>query len=138
MYSIFSKFLVVHSFLILLIVLGGNIFFDLFVFKKEESISMTYYGFAIFAVLASICFSYSRNFEKMEDQLYVRGIGERFLLSALVFLIGSILNYLYINRTLFFNNSNYTSTIKEICSYSAAGFFISVGRCVCFEKRIVF
>ncbi len=114
------KFSVVYSFLIMLLIFGVYLFGDIFIFHREKSIPLTYYGFAIFAALSNICFSYSRNCDSKE-QIFLTGIGERFLFSSIVFLIGSILNYININSK---SSSNYSSFIYSISFYSAGSFFM--------------
>lgn len=64
------KLLVVHSFLAMYVIVGGYIVIDLFVIKKQESMPLTYYGFAIFAVLTTLCFSYSKSLENKKDKKY--------------------------------------------------------------------
>jgi len=91
------KFFFVHSILIIAVVVGGYLVEDIFITRKEESLPLTYYGFAVFAALANICFSYSRILDDRESQFLLKSIGERFLFSAIGFLIGSLLNYICTN-----------------------------------------
>jgi len=119
------KLLLVHSFIVIYLAIGGYIVMDLFITKKQETISLTYYGFAIFAVFASICFSYAKTFDDRNEQIYLRGIGERFLFSAIGFLIGSLLNYVVINSTKFFNNLNVHSDLSNVCEFIGGLFFIA-------------
>ncbi len=117
------KVLLVHSFIVIYVAIGGYIVVDLFVTRKQDSISLTYYGFAIFAVLANICFSYTRTFDEPNEHIYLRGLGERFLFSTLGFLIGSILNYVNINSTKFFNNLPIPMALSNTCEFVGELFF---------------
>jgi len=117
------KILLVHSFIVIYIAMGGYILLDLFVTRRQDSISLTYYGFAIFAVLANICFSYARAFDNTNEQSYLRGLGERFLFSALGFLIGSILNYININYRTLFENFPLPTVLIGFCEIVSGLFF---------------
>lgn len=116
------KLLIVHSFIVIYLAVGGYIVTDLFITRKQETISLTYYGFAIFAVVANICFSYARTLDDRNEQTYLRGIGERFLFSAIGFLIGSLLNYVVLNSTKYFSKLPGPSVLSNICEFIGALF----------------
>jgi hypothetical protein len=89
--------------MIISLLFGLYIVYDLFITRKQDTIILTYYGFAVFAALSNICFSYCRTFDNASnDQIYLQNIGEKFLFSSIGFLIGSVLNYTNVNSTKFF------------------------------------
>ena len=118
------KLLIVHSFIIIYVAVGGYIVMDLFITRKQETISLTYYGFAVFAVFANICFSYAKTFDDRNEQTYLRGIGEKFLFSATGFLIGSLLNYVVLNSTKFFTKLPASSVLSNVCEF-IGGLFLT-------------
>lgn len=119
------KFLLVHSFIVIYVAVGLHIVMDIFVTKRQDTIFLIYYGFAIFAAFANICFSYTRTFDDTNTQLYLRGLGERFLFSALGFLIGSLLNYININWTKLFNKLPLSSILLKVSEFISGLFFVS-------------
>lgn len=119
------KLLLVHSFIVIYVAVGGYIVFDLFVSKKQDTSFLTYYGFAVFAVFANICFSYTRTIENEDTQSYLRGLGERFLFSATGFLIGSLLNYVNLNWIKFFNKLPFSSILLNVSEFIGGLFFVA-------------
>lgn len=107
------KSVIVYAFGILFMVFGTTIVQDLFVTKRTETNSMTYYGFAVFAALANVIFSYARTFnaDNQSEISYLRGLGMRFLYSATGFLIGSVINYVIINIGKFYPSYHGTGFI---------------------------
>ena len=118
------KLVTVHSFIVIYLTIGGYVVVDLFITRRQETVSLTYYGFAVFAVFANICFSYARTFDERNEQVYLRGIGERFLFSASGFLIGSLLNYVVINTSRYFDKLPGPSILSKVCE-SLGGIFLT-------------
>ena len=86
--------------ILLFVFLAGGIFI-IFTFGKTsyDTTSITNAGFAIFAGCASVCFSWARNLENnkvMHNKINI--YGESLFLSALCFVIASLLKYIIIHR----------------------------------------
>jgi hypothetical protein len=98
------KTILVYSFGILFLAFGIPLVENLFTTGNQAANSWTYYGFAIFAALANVIFSYARTFNNNEqnETIYLRGIGMRFLYASVYFLIGSVINYVIININKFY------------------------------------
>lgn len=64
-----------------------------FINSDRNTIDLTNYAFAVVAALSSISFAYSRSVENEEDRRMAQYCGERFLHSAILFLMASILKY---------------------------------------------
>lgn len=118
------KFLLVHSFIVIYVGVGGYIVMDLFITRKQDTSFLTYYGFAVFAAFANICFSYSRTFDNSNTQSYIRGLGERCLFCATGFLIGSLLKYININSTNLFNKLPLSSILWKASEFIGGLFFV--------------
>lgn len=114
------KALLVYSFLGLFICFGISIVTNFFDTKNPASNAMTYYGFAIFAVLANVIFSLARTYPASdENELRVlRFIGSRFLFCSACFLTGSIINYAIINASKFYPSYNGTGFIVYVINFS--------------------
>lgn len=120
------KALLVHSVIVFYAAVGGIVVNDLFVVRAQETINLTYYGFAIFAALASISFTYSRTFDNGDStQIFLRQVGERFFFSAIGFLIGSVLNYLTVHVFSTPLTGNYISVMKPIVQFVGGFFFLA-------------
>lgn len=72
-----------------------GLYFALAVFidPAKETISVTSYAFAIVVALASVSFGYARCLDSAEQKNKMQYCGERFLHSALLFLVASIIKY---------------------------------------------
>lgn len=67
--------------------------FTLLINPAKETISITNYAFAIVITLASVSFGYARCLDSAEQKNQMQYCGERFLHSALLFLVASIVKY---------------------------------------------
>lgn len=67
--------------------------FALLINPTKETISITNYAFAIVVSLASVSFGYARCLDSKEQKNKMRYCGERFLHSALLFLVASVVKY---------------------------------------------
>lgn len=133
-----SKLLFVYLFLIFYILFGTFLVHDLFFNKRCETLNLTYYGFAVFAALANICFSYSKTYGNDDrNQVHIKELGERFLYSSIGFLIGSIFNYLTVNSVTLFKVFKFQSAIAvstQICGYI---FFSSAFSFGCYAMHLL-
>lgn len=67
--------------------------FALLVSPAKQTISITNYAFAIVIALASVSFGYARCLNDAEQKDKMQYCGERFLHSALLFLVASVVKY---------------------------------------------
>jgi hypothetical protein len=67
--------------------------YDLFINPSEETISVTNFAFAIVIAMASVSFGYARCLDNAEQKNKMQYCGERFLHSALLFLVASVVKY---------------------------------------------
>ncbi len=90
---------VLFAIILLFVFFAGGIFI-ISTFGKStfDTTSMTNAGFAIFAGCASVCFSWGRNLEDRNLENKINIYGEGLFLSALCFVIASLLKYILINR----------------------------------------
>jgi hypothetical protein len=90
---------IVFGILLLFIFLAGAVFI-IFTFSKAsfDTTSITNAGFAIFAGCASVSFAWARNLEDKNDISKINAHGENLFLSALCFVIASLLKYILIHR----------------------------------------
>lgn len=85
-------------------VLGISIVFYNFQNIKEDTTSLTNYGFAILAGISSLCFSWARGLNKDEDAQILKKVticGESFFHSAIIFLLLSAIKYSTIHLEIF-------------------------------------
>uniref|UniRef100_UPI0040479412 hypothetical protein n=1 Tax=Cyanobium sp. TaxID=2164130 RepID=UPI0040479412 len=73
--------------------IGLYFVFVLFANPASETMPITNYAFAIFTALASISFGYARCLDSVVARCQVQYCGERFLHSAILFLVASIVKY---------------------------------------------
>ena len=112
--------------LLLFIFLAGG-FFILFTFGKSSynTTSITNAGFAIFAGCASVSFAWARNLDDRRDIDRINRHGENLFLSALCFVMASLLKYILINRKDIINDRilNYVNFIFPIINIVGAIMF---------------
>lgn len=96
----------------------------MFLFKPSNPISLIYYGFAVFAAFSNICFSYARILEHKGEQDFLRSTGERFFLTACGFLIGSLLQYVAFNNSLFVHHQAFQLFVNKVCQTSGSLFLL--------------
>ena len=70
--------------------------FALLANPAKATISITNYGFAIVIALASVSFGYARCLDNIDQKNKLQYCGERFLHSALLFLLASVIKYFLI------------------------------------------
>jgi hypothetical protein len=89
--------------LVFVFIAGGS--FIIFTFGKSsfDTTSFTNAGFAIFAGCASVCFSWARNLEDRAMDNKITMYGEGLFLSALCFVIASLLKYILIHKATLLN-----------------------------------
>lgn len=112
--------------LLLFIFLAGA-FFIVFTFGKSSynTTSITNAGFAIFAGCASVSFAWARNLGDQRDIDRINRHGENLFLSALCFVMASLLKYIQINKNEIINDSilSYTSFVFPIINIVGAIMF---------------
>lgn len=84
-------------------ILGISILFYNFQNIKEDTTSLTNYGFAILVGISSLCFSWARGLNKDEDTQTLEKatiFGESFFHSAIIFLLLSAIKYATIHLEL--------------------------------------
>jgi hypothetical protein len=74
--------------------------FRLFINPSEDTVGITNYAFAIVGALSSISFAYARTIEDKDAKQTIQYCGERFLHSALLFLVASIMKYFLLQEQL--------------------------------------
>jgi hypothetical protein len=92
----YNKITIVIVPTILLAIFGLTFILDLFRDIKNDTTSLTNYGFAILAGLATICFSWTRGLDNSKEPIMIRKIsrcGELAIQSAIIFLLASALKY---------------------------------------------
>jgi hypothetical protein len=113
--------------LFLFIFLAGAIFI-LFTFSKTsfDTTSITNAGFAIFAGCSSVCFTWARNMEDKKDIAKINNHGEKLFLSALCFVIASLLKYILIHRKDIINEDllNYVDFVFPVINILGASMFL--------------
>ena len=83
---------------ILLLLVGIHVVLDDFRNPAKDTTAFTNSGFAIFAALASICFSWCRSFEKEDkDGALIQACGAVSLHASILFLVASALKYTYLH-----------------------------------------
>lgn len=91
--------------LLLFIFLAGGFFIVFTVGKSSyDSTPITYAGFAIFAGCASVSFAWARNLEDRRDIDRINRHGEGLFLSALCFVMASLLKYILKNKEKIIND----------------------------------
>ena len=101
--------------------------FTLLINQNENTISITNYAFAIVAVLSNISFSYARCVDdNKEMRAQLQYCGEKFLNSAIQFLIASIVKYFFIHANLltYKTNSIFLLILIAIVGAIPGGLFI--------------
>ena len=113
--------------ILLFVFLAGGIFI-VFTFGKTtyDTTSITNAGFAIFAGCASVCFSWARNLEDKVMENKINIYGESLFLSALCFVIASLLKYIIIHRESLINKDilNTVSLIFPLLNIFGAIMFL--------------
>ena len=94
--SVFVYRLPLVFLLLLIVVFLYSLFIIGIVKPTNVPLQMTNFGFAVLLGISSICFSWVRTFDAVDNKVAVniRHVGELSLLDAVLFLIGSILNYM--------------------------------------------
>jgi hypothetical protein len=87
------QFILWHTPVSIAALIGLYFTFALLVNPAEETISITNYAFAIVIALASISFGYASCLDTTEQKHKMQYCGERFLHSALLFLVASVIKY---------------------------------------------
>jgi hypothetical protein len=88
------QFIVWHMPISVAALIGFYFAINLLINPNENTISITNYSFAIVAALSSICFAYSRAIDDdKEIRETLQYCGERFLHSAIQFLVASLVKY---------------------------------------------
>lgn len=87
------QFVLWHTPVSIAALIGLYFTFVLLINPAMETISITNYAFALVIALASVSFGYARCLDNAEQKNKMRYCGERFLHSALLFLVASIVKY---------------------------------------------
>lgn len=97
---IFLKFMLAYFYIGVISVGGLFLFRHTFFDRVLDTTSLTNIGFGIFAGIAGICFSWAKllqvEFPDLCLQIYFQG--ERLFLGALLFLVASIVKYLFLQK----------------------------------------
>jgi hypothetical protein len=91
--KIFFSILLLFTFLA-----GGFFIIYTFVKSSHDTTYITNAGFAIFAGCASVSFAWARNLEDRRDIDRINRHGENLFLSALCFIMASLLKYILVHR----------------------------------------
>lgn len=102
---LFIKYLLIYTYILIFAMGGVLLFVNSFLSKSVDTTTFTSIGFGFFAVIANICFSWSRTFSSEQAELASKiGFqGERLLLAALAFLVASLFKYLYVQTVHMFS-----------------------------------
>lgn len=88
-----SQFFLWHLPISVVAIIGLHFAFRIFINQAANTTSIINYAFAIVIALASVSFGYARLLEENGSRLKAQYCGERFLHSALLFLVASVVKH---------------------------------------------
>ena len=91
-----SQLILWHTPVSITALIGLYFTFALLANPAKATISITNFGFAIVIALASVSFGYARCLDDMDQKNKMQYCGERFLHSALLFFLASVVKYFLI------------------------------------------
>ncbi|MGA9109956.1 MAG: hypothetical protein ACLQBD_02450 [Syntrophobacteraceae bacterium] len=92
------QFILWHFPVSVLALIGLYFTYKMFIDPTQDTTSISNYAFVIVAALSSLSFVYSQSVKDKEDKQKIQYCGERFLHSAILFLIASVLKYFIIQK----------------------------------------
>lgn len=98
----FFQFALWHAPILVVSIVGLYFAIYLFVNPASKTVSITSYTFAVVAALSGVSFGYSRSLDDQEIRRRVQYCGERFLHSAILFLVASIVKYFLLQDEILF------------------------------------
>jgi hypothetical protein len=94
------QFVLWHMPVSMVALIGLYFAYRLFISPTQNTVGITNYAFGIVGVLSSISFAYARTVDDNEDKQRIQYCGERFLHSAILFLVASIMKYFLLQEQL--------------------------------------
>lgn len=103
----------------------------LFINPARDTMSITNYAFAIVIALSSVSFGYARCLDDIEDKKTIEYCGERFLHSAILFLVASIVKYFLLQDDIQAMNEGVAGVfISFVRIFPGALFLLSLINCI--------
>lgn len=111
---IYTLIKIFFAVILIFVFIAGGVFIILTFGKTSyDTTGITNAGFAIFAGCSSVCFSWARHLQERDEKKYEQKItiyGESLFLSALCFVIASLLKYIIIHKDALLSESILNST----------------------------